>query len=207
MEYTSYERLTSALQHKEADRVPLDLGGALVTAISIHTLRDLRARLGLPQGDEVPDTVTQAALPSEDLRQRLKVDVVGVGPLPPSGPGLAKDLGLQAGHYRLIDEFGMGWQMPENGGHYYDLYLSPLKRSGGSKTWHRAVDSSLRRSTSSKRACRWRTSSPGGKPCKSTQPTDDIANSTMTCGLFESRWEYAETPLDTRPPGSDPRRV
>ncbi len=29
-------------------------------------------------------------------------------------------------HYRLIDEWGMGWQMPRDGGHYYDLYLSPL---------------------------------------------------------------------------------
>jgi len=124
--YTSYDRLKTTLQHKEPDRVPFDLGGALVTAINIHTLREFRTHLGLPAGDEVPDTVTQAALPAEDLCERLNVDVVGVGPLPPSRPGLAKDLGLQEGHYRLIDEFGMGWQMPKHGGHYYDLYLSPL---------------------------------------------------------------------------------
>lgn len=33
---------------------------------------------------------------------------------------------MQDGYHRLICEFGMGWQMPQQGGHYYDLHHSPL---------------------------------------------------------------------------------
>ena len=60
------------------------------------------------------------------MRRRLAVDVESVRPNSPSKSGLARDLGLEDGYHRLIDEFGMGWQMPAEGGHYHDLYLSPL---------------------------------------------------------------------------------
>jgi uroporphyrinogen decarboxylase len=75
---------------------------------------------------ELLDRVIQTAIIDDDVRQRLSVDVENVGPGPPAEPGLKKDLGLQGDYYRLIDEFGMGWQMPREGGHYYDLYHSPL---------------------------------------------------------------------------------
>ena len=54
------------------------------------------------------------------------MDVRSVRPNAPGHGGSARDLGLVGDHYRLIDEFGMGWQMPRSGGYYYDLYLSPL---------------------------------------------------------------------------------
>jgi len=122
----SCERLLTSLAHKEPDRVPFDLGGTLVSGINIHALRRLRQRLALPGEPEVLDRVTQMADTGDDVRQRLQVDVKSIRPCPPSQPGLAQDLGLVGDHYRLIDEFGMGWQMPQHGGHYYDLYLSPL---------------------------------------------------------------------------------
>ena len=125
--WTGYTRLKSALEHKEGDRVPFDLGGTMVSGININALGELRKHLGLDGEGEVHDTVTQMAKTGEDVSEILKVDVKNVGPKPASGLGLAKYLGLQDGHYRLIDEFGMGWQMPVNGGHYYDLYLSPLR--------------------------------------------------------------------------------
>ncbi len=124
--YTSYQRVKASLEHKEPDRIPFDLGGSMVSGININALRNLRKYLGLEGEPEVYDTVTQMGRTCDDLVELLKVDVVNVGPKPPSNPGLAKNLGLQDGHYRLIDEFGMGWQMPEQGGHYYDLYISPL---------------------------------------------------------------------------------
>jgi uroporphyrinogen decarboxylase len=123
---TSYERFKTALDHREPDRVPLDIGGTMVTGINIKTMQKLRKYLKLQGDAAVLDTVTQMARTDDDLIERLKVDVKNVGPNPPSRPGLSKNLGLQNGFYRLIDEFGMGWQMPENGGLYHDLYLSPL---------------------------------------------------------------------------------
>jgi uroporphyrinogen decarboxylase len=126
MHYTSFDRVKAALEHREADRVPFDLGGTMVTGININALRNLRKFLGLPEDAEVRDRVTQMADTGDEVVERLSVDVKNVSPERPSNSGLAQDLGLQGEHYRLIDEFGIGWQMPVEGGHYYDLYHHPL---------------------------------------------------------------------------------
>ena len=126
---TGHERLTCALEHREPDRIPFDLGGTMVSGINIRALRVLRAHLGLAAPAELADEVTQMGRTQDDLADALKVDVRHVRPMPASKPGLARHLGEQDGYDRLIDEFGMGWQMPVPGGHYYDLYLSPLNQA------------------------------------------------------------------------------
>lgn len=125
-EWTSYRRLVTALHHREPDRVPFDLGGSMVTGINVRALTALRQVLGLPGEAQVLDRVTQMAETGDDVRDRLRVDVRSVRPNAPGRTGLARDLGWVGDHDRLIDEFGIGWQMPRHGGHYYDLYLSPL---------------------------------------------------------------------------------
>lgn len=47
MKYTSYERVKAALEHRESDRVPFDLGSSGVTGINIKCLNNLRNYLGL----------------------------------------------------------------------------------------------------------------------------------------------------------------
>lgn len=47
-EWTSYERLVTALHHREPDRVPFDLGGSMVTGINVRAQTALRQVLGLP---------------------------------------------------------------------------------------------------------------------------------------------------------------
>lgn len=126
MKYSSYERVKAALEHKEPDRIPFDIGGAMVTGINIRALRNLKNYLGMPGEIKLWDKVTQLAETGSDVIEKLGIDVKNVGPDQPSKPGLAKDLGLEDEHYSIIDEFGIGWQMPVNGGHYYDLYLHPL---------------------------------------------------------------------------------
>lgn len=125
-EFTSLKWVTLALEHKEADRVPFDLGGAAVTGININALRNLRRHLGMPGEPQLRDRVTQLAWTGEDVIERLGVDILTVAPNEPSEKGLARDVGVQDGYDRLIDEFGIGWRMPVSGGHYYDLYHSPL---------------------------------------------------------------------------------
>jgi uroporphyrinogen decarboxylase len=127
MSYTSYERVSLALNHQEPDRVPLDLGGTMVSGINVNALRNLRKHLGMPPEATIRDKVTQMADTGEDMVQKLGIDIENVSPAPASTPGLTQDLGLVDSHFRLIDEFGMGWQMPQTGGLYYDLYLSPLQ--------------------------------------------------------------------------------
>jgi len=123
---TGSARLEAALSHREPDRVPFDLGSCAVTGINIRALRRLRAALGLSGEPELWDPVTQLASTGEEVASLLRVDVLGVRPRPPSAQGLHRDQGLVGEHYRIIDELGIGWQMPREGGHYYDLYLHPL---------------------------------------------------------------------------------
>lgn len=127
MKWTSYDRVKAALEHREPDKVPFDLGGTIVTGININAMRNLRKHLKLAGTPELCDKVTQMAKTGEDVADVLKVDVINIRPKLPRNMGHTLDIGLQEGHYRLIDEFGIGWQMPQNGGHYYDLYSSPLK--------------------------------------------------------------------------------
>ena len=126
MQYTSYQRVKLALEHKEADRVPLDIGGTMVTGVNIKTMGSLRTHLGLKGDARVQDMVTQMAATDDDLIETLGIDVKNVAPRPASKPGLARHLGPRDGYDHLLDEFGMGWRMPLRGGHYYDLYHSPL---------------------------------------------------------------------------------
>lgn len=127
MEYTSYERVKQALEHKEADRVPFDIGGALVAGININVLKRLSDYLGLKDKINIYDKITQLGQVNNELIERLGIDIVNVAPGPPKDKGLFKDMGLDEDHYKIIDEFGIGWKMPEKGGHFYDLYLHPLK--------------------------------------------------------------------------------
>jgi len=127
MQYTSYERVRTALAHKEPDRIPFDIGGTMVTGVNVNALRNLRKHLGFSEEVQIRDRITQMADTGDEIIEKLKIDIKNVSPEPASKQGLAKDLGRQGEHYRLTDEFGMGWQMPAKGGHYYDLYHSPLK--------------------------------------------------------------------------------
>ena len=79
---TSRERVSLALQHKEADRVPLDLGGSAVTGMQVDTVYALRQALGL----DTPGTPVKVVEPYQmlgeigpDLQAALGVDVVGLG--------------------------------------------------------------------------------------------------------------------------------
>ena len=46
----SRERIVTALNHQEPDRLPIDLGGTVVTSIAISTYAALRDHLKLPKG-------------------------------------------------------------------------------------------------------------------------------------------------------------
>jgi uroporphyrinogen decarboxylase len=92
------------------------------------------------------DKITQIALTDNDTAARLKVDVGRVALNAPSKPNYSIDLGLVDDHYRLIDEWGIGWQMPRDSGQYYDLYLHPLANAETGKdlesiSWPDPLDS------------------------------------------------------------------
>ena len=76
---TSRERVIAAINHRESDRIPLDLGTSGVSGIHHSTLWRLRKVLGLEERIiTVPDPAMMLGEVDEDVRQALGIDVVGL---------------------------------------------------------------------------------------------------------------------------------
>lgn len=141
----SRERVLLALNHEEADRVPVDLGGSVVTSIAISTYRQLRRCLGLPENQvRTLEFVQQIAVVDEDMMDRLGVDVEPVlagGSPVPCGLETAAD-----GARSFRDGFGATLRQPP-GCHYFDWQEFPLKEpsleSLASMPWPDVEDHSL----------------------------------------------------------------
>lgn len=77
---TSRERVLSAIDHREPDKVPVDLGSNPSSGISAVAYANLREYLGVQSGGvQVYDVVQQLAQPEEWALKRFGVDVVDVG--------------------------------------------------------------------------------------------------------------------------------
>lgn len=79
---TSRERVNLALQHREADRVPIDLGASPVTGMQVDTVYRLRQALGM----DAPGTPVKVVEPYQmlgeikpDLMDALGIDVIPLG--------------------------------------------------------------------------------------------------------------------------------
>ncbi len=78
---TSRQRVMTTLQHEEPDRVPVDMGSGPVTGIAASTLFRLRQALGLARPTDrvkVIEPYQMLGEVTDDLRQALGIDVVGV---------------------------------------------------------------------------------------------------------------------------------
>jgi uroporphyrinogen decarboxylase len=104
----SRERLILALNHREPDRVPIDLGGTSTSTISLRALENLKSYLGLTSGTRVMNPVFMTAYPGDDVLERFHVDVKMIAGKPPSGFTLQ---GTQEG--RVVDEWGIVYQKHE----------------------------------------------------------------------------------------------
>lgn len=126
---TSYDRVLTALRHKEADRVPFDLSACVLTGMNVHAYAALRKYLGLPESEiRLFDLTQQLACVDEDVLELLKADVRSVDPNPLAIAPRRIDPHLSADgkNYEFSDELGIGWRMPVQGGHYYDMVFHPL---------------------------------------------------------------------------------
>ena len=76
---TSRERVRSALDHKETDRVPIDLGSSPVTGIQAVMYRKLKEYLGITGGEiKVYEPYQMLAEVEEPVKKRLSIDTYGV---------------------------------------------------------------------------------------------------------------------------------
>ncbi len=132
MSLSSRERLLTALNHREPDRVPFDLGSTQVTGIHVVAYRGLRAALGLPPvAVRMCDVIQGLALPDDDLIRCLGVDVRGLFPLNSHLPApeitdwdaFGENTG-DAWCYR--DEWGITHVRPRPAGLYFSIIAVPL---------------------------------------------------------------------------------
>jgi uroporphyrinogen decarboxylase len=119
---TSRERVVTALEHKEPDRVPLDIGAGYSTSISVEGYEKLKRYLGISKESPPLDSVFRIAKIDDEAMQRLGSDcypIVCKSPLNWNPPPSAPD--------ELIDLFGVTWKRADYGpGSYMELHKSPL---------------------------------------------------------------------------------
>ena len=121
---TPRERVISALDHRESDRTPADLGSTCNTSITRIAYTRLVEHLGMERHEpEILSRDMQVVAPDEALLRRLRIDTRGVHGGAPDAGG-ARDLG--GGEY--LDEWGMRYRAARRNGSvlYYEVVHSPL---------------------------------------------------------------------------------
>jgi len=122
----SRERLKCALEHREPDKVPLDLGGNQ-TGIHRVAYQNVLDYYGLDEEIVIMDVVQQLAAPSEQILELFEIDTRYIRPgmfLPV--PELKE---VKPGFWGMMDGFGVTWAMPgkrPGEGLYCDIIEHPL---------------------------------------------------------------------------------
>jgi uroporphyrinogen decarboxylase len=113
-EMTSRERVLTALNHREPDRVPLSIGGGTATSILVEGYEQLKQYLDISGETEILNKTFRIARLDERVMQRLGSDfrpLTAKGPAnwtpPPSEPGT------------FIDIWGITWRQAFYGDGYY----------------------------------------------------------------------------------------
>lgn len=123
---TRRERVITALDHREPDRIPNDLGGTIVSGMHVDAYRALADALGAEIPEPViVDHVQQLAAFDETMRQRLDVDCIPLTARSPATWELVVEEHEDA--YTYVDQWGTTLRMPKRGGHYFDYWRFPLE--------------------------------------------------------------------------------
>ncbi len=124
MRLTSRQRVLKAVNHQEPDRIPIDIGGTLITTIHRTAHKNLMEYLGWSQFEEdLYDIIQQVVRPDPKILDRLANDCYCILPGPSSAWSLQITNDQQATYF--TDEWGVVYKKP-HGGFYFDVYKSPL---------------------------------------------------------------------------------
>lgn len=75
----SRERLLTAINHKEPDRIPVDIGATPSSGISAVAYHNLNNYLGLKLKNHVYDVIQEVTQPEMELLEMFKVDILDTG--------------------------------------------------------------------------------------------------------------------------------
>lgn len=120
------ERVMLALDHKEPDRIPIDLGATIVSSIAKTSYISLKRHLEMPlEKIKMLDYVQQLPYLDENLLQRFGVDFRLVQLPAATAPGLS--IYEEGEYYAFIDRWGSKLHMPKEAGYYFDWVDFPIK--------------------------------------------------------------------------------
>ena len=134
---TSKERVLTALQHKEPDRVPIDLGGMMSTGITGIAYNQLKAHLDITTGKtRIYDMYQQLAEPELQILEKVGADVISVLVTQPMDwkesklpDGSACEIGIDYnpklqpdGSIVMLNEKNEITAKMAKGSHYFDTY-------------------------------------------------------------------------------------
>ncbi len=124
---TSRERVLTALDHREPDRVPIDLGGCSVTLIHQAAHRSLAEYLGLTDPQEkIHNLMTMQVFVEPRIQERFRADVLLLQPGKPD----SWELSIDAATGMWVDEWGNRYKKPP-GVLYYEWDRCPLAEVAG----------------------------------------------------------------------------
>lgn len=125
---TQRGRVLLSLDHKEADRVPIDFGGRH-TGLHTYTHRALKQYLGYEGGEEnIRNWMLMLADTDPRLLRRFDASVTSVLAQSPDSWQFHVDEETNTWQ----DEWGVTYYMPPDG-YYYDIYRSPLSEADSSE--------------------------------------------------------------------------
>jgi len=117
------ERVIAALEHREPDRVPIDLGGS-VSSIHVVAYDRLTAKLGLKIKSEIADKIQQLARLHDEILVRLDVDFRHISLKKGFFAGREDRFDDPSKRPYFIDEWGIKWAKNP---YYYDMIYHPLE--------------------------------------------------------------------------------
>jgi len=122
---TPKQRVLMALNHKEPDRVPVDLGSTNVTSINVDSYKKLCSYLGVTLSEEIKivERAQQIVTPEETVLQSLCIDTRSVWLKRPKN----WEISLREDN-SYIDEWGITRRKSYDG-LYFDPVVFPLKES------------------------------------------------------------------------------
>ncbi len=112
---TSRERVREALEHREPDRVPIDLG-SMHTCIETYAYEPLKQHLQIALSRPTKTFTRDHVEPDEDLLEMFGVDTRYLRLNPPDGWKLELE-----GDNSFVDEWGVRWKKPAD-----SLYFDPV---------------------------------------------------------------------------------
>jgi uroporphyrinogen decarboxylase len=112
----SRERILAAIEYREPDKVPIDMGSTPSSGISAIAYTNLKKHLGINRGHtRIYDVVQQLAQPEDEILDHFGIDVVDIG--------------------RMFNERDDHWydvQMADGQTAQYPTWFKPIARENGS---------------------------------------------------------------------------